>query len=277
MTPARLRLACALTFVALSSFACSDLLGALAGTPNGDDETTPTETAVGVTTASDIAGIHGFGTVVENPDGSVSARLDVLTLGQAPRFLAGIANPTLSHGGQTLPLLTGNSVGVFVTSSVLAPSLAYNPGGVYVFSFEIADEDSILYSYTATVAAPDGGRVIAEAAPVPIRYAAQPVELTLVNAAEAVSIRVIAESGMTYDTTAVNSLSEVPLVLGLMEASVGPVVEIPATAFPTTGTYRIDVTSLNVATPSEGGFAPGLGSASWFGAGTIATLTLDLQ
>jgi hypothetical protein len=263
--------------VALSAFGCADLLGSLIGTPDASSEDTPTVSGPQVTTSADIADIHGFGTIVQNADGSVSARLDVLTLGDDPRFLGGIANPTLTHAGVTLALLTGTSVGVFVTSSALTPMLSYDPGGVYLFAFEVADETGVLYSYTASVSAPNGPRMIADAAPMLIRYAAEPVELTLINASEAVSIRVIAETGTTYDTTAVSSLNEVSQVLGLMEASVGPVLEIPATAFPRTGSYRIDVTSLNVATPAEGGFAPGLGAASWFGAGTVATLNLDLQ
>ena len=273
-----LRLASTLLFVALASFGCADLLGGLGGNQGTDDgTTTPPDGTPTVTTATDIAGIHGFGSVVENADGLVSARLEVVTLGAAPRYLSGIANPTLTHNGETIPLLTGSAVGVFVTSSSLAPSLTYEAGSLYMFAFEVADEEGILYSYSASVLAPDGPRVIAEAAPVPIRYAAQPIEMTLINASEAVAIQVVTGGGITYDTTAVNSLAEVPLVLGLMEDSVGPVVEIPATAFPTPGSYRIGVTSMNVATPSEGGFAPGLGLASWFGVGTADTLILDVQ
>lgn len=273
MADSTLRLAIVFACV-LATLGCDQLLG---GNPPGEEGGAPTPGGGGTTTAADIAGIHGFGTVVENSDGLVSARLDVLTLGSEPHFLGGIASPTLTHAGATFPLLTGNSVGVFVTNSNLAEGLTYAPGDVYTFAFEVADEEGVLYSYSATATAPAGSPVIAEVAPVPIRFAGEPVELSLTNTAAAVSIRVSVGGAVTFDTTGVDDLSQVPLVLDAMRATATPVVELPGAAFSVPGEYRIEVTSLDISTPSSGGLSSGLGSASWFGAGTATTLPLPVE
>lgn len=275
-----LRLLTALLLVT-GSLGCADVLGALTGgqvdeTADDPEGTAPTVDP-NVTTAADLSGIHGFGTVVQAADGSVSARLDVITLGTNARGLGGIANPTLTQNGATISLLTANAVGVFVTNSTIEPNLVYQPGQAYTFAFQAVDESGINYNYNATVVAPVEDTVIAEILPMPIRYANQPVEMTLFNTSDAASIRVSRDTGITFDTTAVSSLNDAPQVLGAMRASVGPQLSIPATAFPLAGTYRIDVTSLGIATPASGGISLGLGAASWFGAGTATSVTVEAQ
>ncbi len=274
-----LRLFLALVLVS-GSLGCADVLGALTG-GQAEETEAPEGTAPTVdpnlTTAADLSGIHGFGTVVQAADGGVSARLDVITLGENARALGGIANPTITANGTSVPLLTANTVGVFVTNSTIAPELTYVPGQSYTFAFQAVDESGVNYNYNATVVAPVEDPIIAEVAPMPIRYANQPVEVTLFNTSDAASIRVSRDTGITFDTTAVSSLNDAPQVLGAMQASIGPQLSIPATAFPIAGNYRIDVTSLGIATPASGGVGVGLGAASWFGAGTATSVTIDAQ
>jgi hypothetical protein len=275
-----LRLIVALALL-LGSVGCADILGVLTGGQAEDTPVVPEGTAPTVnpnlTSAADLSGIHGFGTVVQSDSGSVSARLDVITLGLNPRALGGIANPTITLNGATIPLLTANTVGVFVTNSTISPDLTFQPGQAYTFAFQAVDETGVNYNYGATVVAPTEDPVFAEIAIMPIRYTNQPVELTLFNTTDAASIRVSLNAGITFDTTAVASLNDAPQVLSAMQATTGPVLSIPATAFPVAGVYRIDVTALGIATPAGGGVGVGLGAASWFGAGTATSLTIEVQ
>ena len=267
----RWRLALTLLCVT-AALGCDQLLG---GTPPaGEGEATGSD---GTTTAADISGIHAFGSVVGAEDGSVDARLDVVTFGETPRYLSGIANPTLTHAGTTFPLFTADSVGAFETDSTVAAALTYVPGDAYTFSFEVTDEEGVLYMYSATVTAPDDPRLVVEAAPTTIRYAGEPVELSLLNTADAVSVRVSTAGSATFDTTGINDLSQAWLVLEAMRASATSQLELPGAAFTAPGFYTIEVTNLGIETPTTGGLSAGLGEASWVGVGTSARLILEVQ
>lgn len=261
-----LRLATLLVLV-LGTLGCEDILGGTAAVDDGS----------GPVSSTDLAGVQAFGTVVRGADGTVSARLDVVTLSGEPRFLSGIANPTVSFGSTTVPLTTGAGVGVFVTNDRQAPTLQYLPGQTYLFGFTILDDEGVQRVYRSAATAPEQTPV-AEIAPVQIRFAGEPVEVGLTGMGNGGILRVAGPDGVTYDTSAIADLSELALVRQRMHESVGPFETIPGSAFGTPGTYTLEVTSLQVADAEPTGADEAeLGDVSWFGAGVTTSLTLATE
>lgn len=267
------RLAVALALVALGALGCDDILGGQVSPLGSDGE----GTGDGVVTTADLAGVQAFGTVVRDANGNVSARLDVLSLSGEPHFVSGIANPTLSFGSTTVPLVTGASVGVFETNNTRAPALTYTPGGTYLFAFSAIDQngDEYVYRSTATAAATEPNVELIDTL---IRFAGEPVEVGLQSMSDGGILRVIGPAGITYDTSAIGSLQELAQVRSRMQAVVGPFETVPGTAFPAPGSYTLQVTSLDLADAAPtAADETELGALSWFGGGVIVEVPLQVE
>lgn len=247
---------------------CDDLLGGvgLGGRPGS-----------GPVPADDLAGVQAFGSVIQSADGTVQARLDVLTLAGEPRFLSGITDPTLTVGTTEVPLLTGATVGVFETNSRRSPALVYAPEATYLFSFTVVDDEGDEHVYRSYARAPSRDPIV-DIAEFPFRAAGEPIEISLTGMADGGVIRVVGPSEVTFDTTAVSSIADVHLIRPAMERNTGPELTIPGTAFAKAGTYRIEVTSLGLrdAAPTSTD-EDVLGSVSWFAAGATVAASVSVD
>lgn len=268
-----LRLAALLSLLCLAALGCDELLGGAAtdggGNTGGGGDPPPVS-------AEDLAGVQAFGSVIRASDGRVYARMDVVTLTGEARFLSGIANPTLTVGSTTIPLVTGAGVGVFETDSTRARALSYAPGATYLFGFSVVDDTGFEHVFRALATAPTREPQV-EIAPDPFRMSGEPIEVGLVGVANGGILRVRGPNGVTWDTSRISSLAELPRVRPAMEATTGPYELIPGTAFPSPGSYTIEFTNLSLSSPTPQPSTQPLGNLSWFAAGAASALVVQTE
>lgn len=260
---ARLSVGAALLACAVGASACEELLG------NGTAPTTRGGRDGGTTTTT-TTGPSAFGSIVV-AGATTSARLDVVVLGSTPRYATGIESPRLVVGQATVPLGTGDAVGVFGASSARAAALTWTPGATYAFAFDWLDEDGAIQAATGSVTAP-GTRVGVSVVEQPIRFAGEAVEVELDDVGDGALVRVLSGSNETYSSAGSMGLDDVAGLQARLRAVQGPLFEVPGSAFPDAGTYTIEVTGLTLSQASSG-----LGSASWFGAGSVASVAVEVR
>jgi hypothetical protein len=262
----------AATFAVATLSGCSELLGVDLGGGGGGGggagEPIP---------ADDLEGVQAFGTVIRGTDGVVRARLDVVTMSGEPRFLTGIIDPRLHIDDTSVPLATTGAVGVFETTSQRTSALRFAPDARYRFSFAILDDQGVEHAYEGTVVAPTSTPDI-EVPDLLIRYAGEPIEVDLSGHADGGYLRVHGPAGVTFDTAAVRSLSELHQFRQYFARVSGPTFTIDGGAFPSPGSYRIEFTTLAIAGPGpRASTSEPLGALSFFGAGPTASVFVQVE
>jgi hypothetical protein len=183
-------------------------------------------------------------------------------------------------GETTIELLTGNVAGVFGIDSSRDRGLVYVDGADYAFGYTIVDSEGSAWDFEATLAAP-AVQHVAEFEPELIYYAGEPVDIDLFDMSNGGALAVVLQSAsqVTWGTFRYTGPSDLAAAYTSLLAVQGPTMEIPGTAFPQAGRYRVDVHNYAVARPGDETLSTTgeMASDSLFVVGRAYSLSLDVE
>lgn len=235
-------------------------------------------------TAEQAEGVEAIALVIAAPAESgdvisvqlgVAAPADDGTLSWA----GGVANPTVHFRGESAPLLTTSTPGVFATDNARFRELAWVPGAEYVVSFTLYDDAGESRDISIVGIAPTENHTV-EAEPALIRYVGEPIEFTVEHRANggASAVTPFGSATPTFASFVVASPADFATgVEALLEQDDDRVV-VPAGAFPQPGSYRVELHNYQVAWPATtGADSATIGDQSWMAVGRIAYIDVDVE
>lgn len=207
------------------------------------------------------------------------AQLAVLSLrADPPRFLGGVSDARLQAGSLEVALAGNPASGVFTVNSQRS-ALRYIPGADYTFRFSITDAAGTRQNITAETTAPETVPSL-ELDPLLVGIAGQPLTITLRNLGDGGIVAVSRLEGTSATTTFSSFTFTTPDTLAsaldsMIAVAANPTFEIPGTAFPWAGRYRIEAHGYAIASERLG--ARGMpGPNSWVAVGELVWVDLDI-
>ena len=174
------------------------------------------------------------------------------------------------------------AVGVFELPAATARTLTLRPGASLAFGFTWQAPDGRSVNILVPLTLP-AQRATPEAEVSLGHLSLEPLDLLWWPAPQgaAIAVRRATEPGrpgaVTWQTFALQQPADLPQALDVLRSLAAGAATIPATAFPTSGTYRIELTNLQVVDAQSGGLPPTLGAKSFFLAGLTTALELQVR
>lgn len=221
--------------------------------------------------------------VIAVPDGDeqlTSAQLAVFAVsGNGAAYIGGITNPRIAVGEDEFELLTTETAGVFATNNVRSPGFDYAAGTTWEFRFTVVDQRGNRANFVQPVTAPLESHQV-EVPNDLVFFAQEPVSLELLGMPEAGAIAVTpteTPKAATWTSFVFNGPAQVTEALNSLLGVDGPSYEIPGSAFPEPGRYRIEVHGYDVSRAADAPEAHRLGASSWFTAGHAVIVEIDVD
>jgi hypothetical protein len=264
--------------------ACEDIIGAPFLGPGGGGGGGGGGSPVSPVDDLSDARVEAVGMIIAVPSASgaitTSAQLAIFHAdANGAAYIGGIDDPRIAVGNVEVPLLTTETGGVFVTNSVRAPALTWQPGETYRFRFSVVDQLGQRADFEQPVVAP----VTVHEVETPnhlVFYAGEPVSLELFDMPPAGAVAVTPANdpaSAIWTSFAFDGPETVTQSLNSLLGVSGLRYEIPGSAFPEPGRYRVEVHGYNVARSSDAPAHLALGSATWATAGRAVVLEIDVD
>lgn len=229
--------------------------------------------------------IEVVGLVLDVPTSATStttaAQLAIMAHdGDALRYIGGIVDPRVEVDGVEFDLVSTATAGVFAVTSRQAPDLVYAPEQTWTFRFDLIDDVGNRYPFATSVETP-ADDVVVDVVQTPIYYAGDPVTLEIRDVADGGAVAVTPADDpftATWSTFAWAGPDTIDVGRTALEAFAPPEVVIPGEAFPSPGTWRIEIHNFTVtdALPTNGDVAP-LGASSWLAAGRAQVVGIEFN
>lgn len=232
----------------------------------------------------DTARIEAVGMIIAVPktDGTVtnSAQLAVFANTEnGANYIGGIVEQRIVFNEEEYPLLSTETAGVFATNTTRTPGFEWVAGATYEFRFTVIDQEGKRRDFAQPIAAPE----VLHAVEVPndiVFYAQEPVSLELFDMPTAGAIAVTTAANpaaATWTSFVFEGPAKVTEALNSLLAVDGPAYEIPGSAFPQPGLYRIEVHGYDVARATDAPEETRLGASSWFTAGRAVVFEIEVN
>ncbi len=226
-------------------------------------------------TPMEAANVQAMGWVIGVDEGLAQATLVITAGSGTPRYIGGIIEPVILIGEDRVPMASTDTAGIYVVSSRADEALAIQPGQRYDFSFGVRDDEGTTTDYLSTVSVPDDdvNPVIPE---VLARYLNEDVDVELDELSDGAVVQVFnSQEELTFTSLYFTGPGTIADALRSVKRYTPPRITVPAEAFPAPGQYRIELADMGIAEPGSGAAAE-LAVGSWFGAGVIHTLYVDV-
>lgn len=200
------------------------------------------------------------------------------------RYAEGIASPRLQLGSDSGPelfLLSTSRGGFFQLFGRQEPLLVLEPGLQLRFLFDAVGRDGVREEYEALVNVPQV-RPSVTVPPNLVLLAREALELEIEDLANGAVVQVVrvspgAETRPIWSSLSFGGPGDLRSLRTTLEQARQRFFTIPGSAFPTEGTYRIDVSSYELSTVSRSGYlSRNHGADSIYGAGLTTSVVVTV-